>query len=672
MSELTEELKSIFDRLPSIPTDPGCYLWKRFNTESQKSEILYVGKAINLRNRIRQYFNSDDYKTKYLMSKVNDLDFIVTKNEMEALLLESNLIKEYSPIYNVRLKDDKRYPYLCLTTGEKFPRLLITRRKINPKHLYFGPYSDASAARNILSLIHRTFPIRKRNQALPAKTKVRPCLNYHIGRCLAPCAEKISENDYGLMIEKIRLFLEAKNDEVLQVMEKQMNEYSSKFEYEKAAIYRDIISDIKAIYTEQSVHGEDEENNYDVVGLAGLSQGELLADSDLGHEPGSSNEKINENRYNEQDTYYSQIVLLRIRKGNLINKGSYALTETTKPAEHDMETFESELIETFLRDHYMSLTDCPHLILTTSKLYTRDHWGNILSSKFRTKVNIIANPVGRDGAAPTDRTLNLKDAFELNEYNKRLSLIQMAKNNARLTLRERILSEKIRNQKYGLRQIQKFLHLSEPPEMIECYDISNIQGTNAVGCGVTIKNGIPYKAGYRRYKITCKDTPDDPAMIYEVLSRRMKAFKEKTAEIPDLIVIDGGITQLNAALRARTENYVPVKIISLAKKEEIVLTDHGKTVMMDKNSPGMLILRLARDEAHRFSVAFHRELRGKSNLKSIVDDIQGIGPVKKKKIMEVLTNFAGKEYTQENIKDELSSIPGLNDSQVNQICEKLL
>jgi excinuclease ABC subunit C len=707
MNELSQELKAIQDRLPSIPTEPGCYLWKRFDAAAQKTEILYVGKANSLRSRIRQYFNSDDYKTTFLMSKVNDLDYIVTKNEVEALLLESNLIKEHSPVYNVRLKDDKRYPYLCLTTGEAFPRLLITRRKTNQKHLYFGPYSDAGAARNILALIHRTFPIRKRRQALPAKTPMRPCLNYHIGLCLAPCAEKISQKDYGLMIEKIKLFFEAKDDEVVQEMEKQMNRYSEKFEYEKAAVYRDIISDIKAIYTEQSVHGEDDENNYDVVGLAGISRRELDADSGFANEKTAADSDTFEiNNPNEINIYYSQVVLLRIRKGNLINKGSYALTETAMPADDQMEIFRSELVETFLRDHYLNLTDCPGLILTNSKLFTRDEWQKILSDKFRAHVRLVDNPFGSSAnlndadnqrpaitgnAPPLEGHTSITERSDLNglptkggeaayarsnhsdlaEYEKRLSLIQMAQNNARLTLRERILSEKIRNQKFGLRQIQKFLNLVQPPEMIECYDISNIQGTDAVGCGVTIRNGIPYKAGYRRYKINSKNTPDDPAMIYEVLSRRMKAFKEKTADIPDLIVIDGGITQLNAALRARSENHVAVKIVSLAKKEELVTTENGKTVSMDKNSPGMLILRLARDEAHRFSVSFHRQLRGKRSLKSVVDDIVGIGPVKKKKIMALLTGLDEKDFIRDKIKEGLLSIPGITELQANLICEKL-
>ena len=647
MTDLRQELKTIFERLPSIPAQPGCYLWKRIHPETGKSEILYVGKAINLRSRIRQYFSSDDYKTTYLMSRVNDLDYIVTKNEVEALLLESNLIKENSPVYNVRLKDDKRYPYLCLTTGEAFPRLLITRKKTNPKHSYFGPYSDAGAARNILALIHRTFPIRKRRQPLPAKTKMRPCLNYHIGLCLAPCAENISQEDYGLMIEKIKIFLEGKDDEVIREMEKQMNAYSEKFEYEKAAIYRDLVSDIRAIYTEQSVHKEDEENNYDVIGLADLGHHEL------DYEFGSENNKdiIESDTPAENNICYSQIVLLRIRKGNLINKGSYAFTETAQPAENQRHIFYSELIETFFRDHYLNLTDCPGLIFTSSKLENRDDWQKILSGKFNFPVKLVDSPNNE-------------------EYIKRVSLIQMAQNNARLTLRERILSEKIRNQKYGLRQIQKFLNLPHPPDMLECYDISNIQGADAVGCGVTLKNGAPYKAGYRRYKITTKNTPDDPAMIYEILSRRMKAFREKTAEIPDLIVIDGGITQLNAALRARNENQIPVKIISLAKKEEIITMENGKNIHMDKNSPGMLILRMARDEAHRFSVSYHRELRSKRNLKSNVDDIPGIGPVKRKKIMTMLSNISADEFDQNRIREELALIPGLTNQQIQMICDK--
>ncbi|MDH4199789.1 MAG: excinuclease ABC subunit UvrC [Spirochaetia bacterium] len=586
MMNLPENLAPLYDRVASIPALPGCYLWKRIHPETQKAEVLYVGKAINLRNRIRSYFQMADYKTRYLMAKVSDLEYIVTSNELEALLLENNLIKQHSPPYNLRLKDDKRYPYLCLTTGEAFPRLIITRRKTNPKHTYFGPYSDAGAARNIMALILKIFPIRKRKQALPAKTPRRPCLNYHIGLCLAPCAEKVSQQDYGIIIEKIKNFLEAKNDQVIPDLENEMNKYAQKMDYEKAAVYRDIISDVKAIYSRQNVHEDIDDNNYDVVGLSGMNQSEV--DEVLGLDGQNTDTSTTENHY------YAQIVLLRIRNGNLINKGSYALAETpgADGEQSQNSEFHSEFIETFLREYYLKLTEIPPIIFINTPLNTHTEWEKFLGEKFYRDVTIVSE---KSDPRLTDKK----------------SLIEMAENNARLSLRERILSEKIRNSRFGLKQIQNFLGLPKLPEMIECYDISNIQGTSAVGCGVALKNGIPYKAGYRKYKIATKNTPDDPAMIYEVLSRRMRAFSEKTAEIPDLIVIDGGITQLNAALRARSETKVNVQIVSLAKKEETIVTENNRSIHMDKNSPGMLILRLARDEAHRFSVAYHRNVRSK-------------------------------------------------------------
>lgn len=650
MTDLNEKQKAIFDRISSIPNAPGCYLWKRINPETGTPEILYVGKAINLRNRVRQYFTSDDYKTRYLMAKVEDLDYIVTKNELEALLLENNLIKEHSPPYNVRLKDDKRYPYLCLTTGEAFPRLIITRRKTNPAHTYFGPYSDAGAARNIMALIHKIFPIRKRNQALPAKNPLKPCLNYHIGLCLAPCAEKVSKEDYAVLVQKIKNFLEAKNTDIVENLQQEMDLYAQNMNFEKAAMYRDIISDIKALYAEQNVHEDIDENNYDILGLYGMTQREINRLTENAEGDIEEDQKEENNDENSEMLFYAQIVLLRVRKGNLINKGSYALTETAGNSKD--KALYSEFIETFLRDFYLNLTEVPGLIFVNTPLASREQWQTFLADKFLTAVKITDNP-----------------SDDL--YQSKLSLIEMAENNARLALRERILSEKIRNQRYGLKQIQKFLHLPVLPEVIECYDISNIQGTDAVGCGVMLKNGLPYKSGYRRYKIQTKQTPDDPAMIYEVLSRRMRTFTEKPSEIPDLIVIDGGITQLNAALKAREENQVKVKIVSLAKKEESIFQETGEILEMDKNSPGMLLLRLARDEAHRFSVRYHRTLRGKRNLKSVLDDIPGIGETRKKQITACLTNLKTAEPAWGDFEKSLKEIKGLTTEQVRAVYEKL-
>jgi excinuclease ABC subunit C len=641
MKKLPEHLQKIYTRLASIPTLPGCYIWFNFDPQKNEKVILYVGKANSLRNRIRQYFTSSDYKTTHLMAKVSDLDYVVTENELEALLLENNLIKLHSPAYNIRLKDDKTYPYLCLTLGETFPRLILTRKKTSPLHAYYGPYSDVTAARNIMELIHRVFPIRKRTQALPAKSPQKPCLNYHIGRCLAPCADKISREDYNEMIKKIKMFLDSENRQIISELETAMKDYSDRFEYEKAAIYRNIISDINAVYETQSVQKDDSENNYDVVSLYSAPIEEIAEDLDM-FSSIDSDKKLNA----------SQVVMLRIRNGNLINKTSYALTESDTPDFNEIDIFHSELFDSFFRDYYLNLTDIPGLILLNHHQEGKENWQNILNQKTAWKVRII-------------------DKKEDPDFQSRLSLIKMAGNNAKLSLRERLLSEKIRNQRFGLKQIQKFLGLSELPEFIECYDISNIQGTNSVASGVVLKNGIPWKSAYRKYRIMTKDTPDDPAMIYEVITRRLLAAKEKGFALPDIMVIDGGITQLNAALKAREESGLNVKIVSLAKKEEIIFTDNGNTVVMDKNSPGMLIIRLARDEAHRFAVGYHRKLRSKQNLRSVLDGIPGIGPVKKRKINEILQYFTSIENNLESIREELSRIPGILENEQNLILEKL-
>lgn len=651
-----DHLKNIREVIPNVPTEPGCYLWLSAPDEiSGEREVLYVGKAINLRARVRQYLQSDDYKTRFLMSRVEALDYVVTHNEVEALLLESNLIKKYSPQYNIRLKDDKRYPYLCLTMGEPFPRLIITRKKNNPKHLYFGPYSDAGAARVTLGLIHRLFPIRKRPLKLPLKTPARPCLNYHIGRCLAPCAQKVEVDEYREVIDQIRLFLEGKNEEVVDILNKQMQVYSEKMEYEKAARCRDILKDINELYHDQSVHADDAEDHYDIVGIYSVLRTELARSLEIDSEhleyiPGNAHH------------FLSQVVLLRIRNGNLVNKGTYAMTEVPGDENDALENYHIDLIEGFFRDYYMQLHDLPPKIFVSETLPIAHQWEDALKKHVKISTKIIDPGTSRESPELQE------------EYKQRKSLIKMALNNARLTLRERILTEKIRNQRFGLRQIQKFLELSQLPRYIECYDISNIQGSEAVGCGVALKDGIAHKAGYRRYRIRTKDTPDDPAMMHEVLDRRMKRLASGEGVRPDLIIIDGGITQLRAAISARDENGVTMPIISLAKREEEIYTEHGEILSMDKNSPGMLIIRLARDEAHRFSVAYHRKLRKKRNLESVFDSIEGIGPEKRKKLM---TLFQEADFSEEptpkeekSLKEKIAKITG--EAKTDEVYEKMI
>lgn len=597
-SELKEKLRN-------IPAQPGCYLWYGRVSPDTKEEILYIGKAVKLQHRLRSYLSSDDTKTRFLMGKVSGVDWLVTDNEVEALLLESNLIKKHNPVYNIRLKDDKRYPYLCLTLGEDFPRLIITRKKQNSKHSYFGPFTDVSAARNTMTLVHKVFPIRKRNIKLPLSKPTRPCLNYFIQRCLAPCAHYINKEDYRNMVQNVQAFLEGNDTQLQKKLTEEMQQFSQKMQYEQAGKIKKMLEDIAVLRNEQKVHSESPQTNYDIVGL-------FVADYQSLHQDLEMESDYLDYTSADNSDYIGQIVLLQVRNGNLISKKSYAMSEygqsqnSEQAAEKDMAYMQehaldisSEFLNAFFRDYYLEVADIPARIVVSHNSLELARWQNILQHKM---------------ASGTIEILSPEQAKHMEKEEVSFSLIETAETNARLTLRERILNEKLRNQKLALRQIQNLLSLSVVPKTIECYDISNTQGTNAVGSGVMLKDGLPFKSGYRRYKIKNFTSPDDPGMMNEVLTRRLTAIAQKREDKPDLIVIDGGITQLHAGIKAKQQTGVEVPMIGLAKKEEELYLETGEILDPDSESPAMLLLRLARDEAHRFGVNYHRHLRSKKFL----------------------------------------------------------
>lgn len=598
------------------PESSGVYLWK-----NGKNDILYIGKAKNLRNRIRQYLHSKDVKTRFLMEKVHDVDWIATFNEAEALILENNLIKKHYPIYNIRLKDDKKYPYICISTGEKFPRVFLTRKNRNPSHLYYGPYVDVRAARNIIDLIQRIYPIRKRNLKLPLKTLQRPCINYHIGLCWAPCTGRVDEKDYRKLIDSIIHFMEGKNESLVKELKSEMIKYSNKMEYEKAARIRNLLADIEQLQIRQDMEDSSNEDDYDIIGIYTCNKKRLKEDYDI------------EDYYLEHiesDYIFTQVSLLRIRSGKLVHKGVFAMTEHRYQG-IDQESIYYEIMDAFIRDFYLNNAEIPGRIILGFSVKKKSHWENLIQ---KTKNKVIH--------------IDLYTDIERDLSPYRLTLL--ANKNAALSLKERILSEKIRNQRLGLLQIQKMLDLKNLPEIIECYDISNFQGKEATASGIMLKDGIPHKNGYRKYRIQMKNEPNDPAMIYETLSRRFRKLKLEKTITPNLIVIDGGITQLKAALRAREENSIQIPLISLAKKKEEIYTEHGEILDPDSNSPGMLVLRLARDEAHRFAVAYHRNLRMKRNLKSMFKDIPGMG---EKRIRELQVWLRGRNVSDLENKELL-------------------
>ncbi|MCB1201093.1 MAG: excinuclease ABC subunit UvrC [Leptospiraceae bacterium] len=635
-----DHLEKIAELLPNIPDAPGCYLWK--GELGSQNKILYIGKSVKLRSRLRQYLRSDDPKTRFLMARVQSVEWIVTENEMEALLLENTLIKKHQPPYNIRLKDDKKYPYLCLTLGEMFPRLVLTRRKFSREHAYFGPFSDVRAARSTMAMIHKIFPIRKRALSLPLKKPGKPCLNFHMGRCWAPCAGNVDPQDYRKMIDGIHDFLEGRSSEVEERLTSQMQEYAKQREFEKAARLRNILQDIEKTREEQKVEFPGGEADLDIIGVFSAGRDELMKMLNL-------DEISFDVGLTSEDATFAQIILLRIRNGKLISKRNYALSEGL-PDNIDGEVHASEIIESFFRDYYLMFRDIPPEILISRNFSEMSAWQQSLGSIAGTPITI------KDGSHDTERA----------------GLVRMAVTNARLTLSERILSEKLRNRRLGLRQLQKFLDLKELPATIECYDISNISGKEAVGSGVMLKDGMPHKPGYRKYKIKTYDSANDPGMMNEVLNRRFSRIAAGQIAIPDLVVIDGGTTQLRAAIAARDTHGLRLPMIGLAKKQEEIYTEDGRILHFDKDSPGMTLLRLARDEAHRFGVAYHRNLRMKRNLKSLVDSVRGVGEKNRPVVMNILRKIDLAQYDQTSLAQHLRENSRLSIQVCEQIADQIL
>ncbi|MCS6971877.1 MAG: excinuclease ABC subunit UvrC [Leptospiraceae bacterium] len=597
------------DLIAHAPESCGVYLWYE---RAGATTPLYIGKARKLRSRLRQYLHADDFKTSFLMRRAGHVEWIVTENETEALLLENNLIKKYQPPYNVRLKDDKQYPYICISVSEPFPRIYLTRRR-QPGNLYFGPFSRAHVAREKIRLALELFPLRRRPLKLPLSRPAKPCLNYHLRKCHAPCAEKISREDYAKIVEQAVAFISGSDEEIRRQIQRRMEQLASELRFEEAAKLRDIL----AYFSERNIHPQVETHNelpdFDIVGIFSASAQNLLQELQLGeNELPLIYEKIR-NKEHSQTLRFAQVCLLKFRNGRLIARENFALTETDIP---EQAIGDAELGESFFRDYYVGMLDLPEFIVTADGM-DLSHWQKTL-----------AKPA---------TILQLKEFSEkLRQINQDIqpkALMEMARHNAQLALRERLLAENLRNQRIGLRQLQKFLQLKKLPEVIECYDVSNIHGAEAVASGVMLRDGMPYKPGYRKYRIKTVEGINDPAMVYEVISRRLARIRSGEITAPDLIVIDGGSTQLKAALKARSEAALSIPMIGLAKREEEIYTEDGKILRFDKDSPGMQILRRARDEAHRFALSYHRNLRMKRNLRSLFDGVAGIGEKKRSEIL---------------------------------------
>jgi len=550
---MNDKLKESLKLIPSLS---GCYIYF-----DKSDEIIYVGKAKNLKRRVNSYFNKkhEDAKTIVLVSQIERLEYIITDSEVEALILESHLIKKHKPKYNILLKDDKKFPYF-LITDEEYPRIQVVRKKnLNPeKGRYYGPYTDARAMYTTLDYLKKIFPLR---QCKSPKFKNRPCLYYHIGRCLAPCQNLVTSEDYKSLVGQVELFLSGKQSELLESIKSKMLEYSNSEQYEKAGKLRDCYLDIQKTLERQKVVYENTKLNQDVVSIA--------------YENG-----------------IFAVVILIIREGRLIDKRDFVYYQ------EDAEMY--EFFETFVREYYSSLkSEFPDKI--TSEFFENNENRDLYEDWFR----IISKK-------------NVKVTKTTTKNDKELA--QLANKNAEDVLKKALI-EKMSKIRDDFNQVGAYLaeklKLKNFPHRIECYDISHIQGTNTVSSMVVFENGVSKKSAYKKFKIkSAEGRPDDFLSMQETLTRRFNHLGEKGWEKPDLIIIDGGKGQLSSVMEiVREKGIEGIDIVSLAKREEeVFLPEKSKPVCLPKDSNSLYLIQRIRDEAHRFAITYHRQRRSKSAL----------------------------------------------------------
>ncbi len=622
-----ELLKS---RLSEIPKSSGCYLFKDID-----NNLLYIGKSKKLRSRVSSYFNNYSDLTPRLslmVRQITEIEIIVTDSEYEALNLESNLIKTNKPYFNILLKDDKKYPYLCITWSEKYPRIFITRRRRNRNNLdrYYGPYVDVGLLRRTLFTIKKIFPLRQRPRPV---YKDRTCLNYSIGRCPGVCQEVISSDDYKKIMKQVTMIFQGRNDDLEIFLQKKMLQFSNDLDYENAAKIRDQISGLKLLTESQKISIPDSSINRDIFGIV-------------------------------SEKNVASIQIFQMRSGKLIGRIGYSQKLNNED--------ENLILQKILEEHYMNVepVEIPSEILIQYNLPKQATIQDWLTELRKKKVKIL-----------------------IPKRNKKHETVEMVLKNSKLEL-DRILNG-IQDNESSIEDLAQILELSEQPKRIEGYDISHIQGSDPVASQVVFIDGIPSKQDYRKYKIKDPNVfvghSDDFASIYEVIHRRFKKWSrfkksggdfsilndktnskldnELLSDWPDLIMIDGGKGQLNAAIKALKELNLEeeVTICSLAKKnEEIFIPGFTKSLDTDENQKGVLLLRRVRDEAHRFALSFHRDKRSKRMNRSQLSQISGLGP---SRIRELLEHFKSIDAIRIASKEDLSKVKGLGKNSVNDIYE---
>lgn len=587
------------EKLKSLPDKPGVYLML-----SKSGEIIYVGKANSLKNRVRSYFREGNAPIKVLamVQHINDIDYIVTDTEVEALILECNLIKKHRPKYNVVLKDDKTYPYIKITLNDPFPKIVVTRRVKKDGAKYFGPYTSSGSMNETIKLLRRLFPLRTCNNL---NMQSRPCLNYHIKRCLAPCAGKISSKDYKEMIDEIILFLEGKQERVIKNLRDKMEKAAENLEFEKAAELRDQIKAVEKVLEKQKIVNATEEDQ-DVVAFA-RGQNEVC------------------------------VQVFFIRNGKVVGREHYFLDGTDNLSRKEVMTI-------FIKQYYSRVADIPQKILLQEPVEDRELIEEWLREKRKGRVTI-----------------------QIPQLGEKLKLVEMVAKNALLLLEEAQLFRKKKTLagEEALLDLKNHLGLPSIPIRIECYDISNIQGTSTVGSMVVFEKAKPKSDQYRRFKITTVSGPDDFAALREMIYRRFKRGAASSG-LPDLVLIDGGKGQLSSAREAmKLLGFGDIPTFGLAEGEELLFTEGKREpIRLLDNSESLYLIQRIRDEAHRFAIMYHRQLRNKESFRSILDEIPGVGPKRKKAL---LLKFGSIENIKAATLEEIEQVDGMNKKVAKQV-----
>jgi len=615
-------LADIETLLKNLPDHPGVYIMK-----DESGEIIYIGKAISLKNRVRQYFQSSrnhTAKVRAMVSRIHDFEYILTDSELEALILECNLIKKHHPKYNILLKDDKHYPYVRINMEEDYPRIEITRSMKNDKARYFGPFVGANAVREVLDVIKKVFPIRTcKKNIIRGVTKDRPCLNFHIHQCMGPCQGNVDPAEYKKVMKQVCAFLGGKHEEIIKELDEKMQQAAGELNFEKAALYRDRIAAIQRIAEKQKAISTSMEDQ-DVIAIA----------------------KNDEN---------SMVQMFFVRGGKLIGSEHFLIEDTS-------ETEIKEILSSFIKQFYLTASYIPKEILLQEEIDEALIIEKWLSDRKGSKVCIRVPQRG-----------------------EKRKLVEMAVKNAMEAI-EKFVQKFVRERERtegAVKQLADYLGLAVLPNRIEAFDISNIQGTESVASMVVFESGKPKNRDYRRFKIKTVEGPNDFASMAEVVGRRYRrGIQEKEERIqegldpnegkfsrfPDLILIDGGKGQLHAALEVLdTLGLKHIPTIGLAKQfEEIYIEGRDDPIVLPRNSEALHLIQRVRDEAHRFAITYHRSLRGKSGMHSILEDIPGVGEKRRKALLK---HFASIAQIKKATVEELSKVEGMNAKAAQSVYE---